>query len=227
VAVTAQRRLLLGLYVALIPLVTRPALGCDIDQWRPEIAAAAERLHVDDALIRAVIRVESDACEHTDGKPTTSAAGAMGLMQLMPPTWSRYRDRLGLGHDPYQPRENILAGTAYLHDLIRELGLLNAVAAYFAGQNAILGERNDNSRLSGATLRYVRDVLELLVSGDAQRGSEREDKARLAPRVFAIRRPSDEHGERLERRSASALFAIRRAGAKARDHYPDHAEPPR
>ncbi|WP_410468066.1 lytic transglycosylase domain-containing protein [Sphingomonas sp. JC676] len=49
-----------------------------------------------------------------DGRPITSRAGAMGLMQLMPGTWIEMRTVLGLGTDPFDPRDNILAGTCYL-----------------------------------------------------------------------------------------------------------------
>ena len=40
-------------------------------------------------------------------------AGAIGLMQVMPDTWAGLRVRYRLGGDPYDPRDNILAGTAY------------------------------------------------------------------------------------------------------------------
>ena len=43
-----------------------------------------------------------------------SPKGAMGLMQIMPGTWAELRGRLGLGTDPFDPRDNIFAGTAFL-----------------------------------------------------------------------------------------------------------------
>ena len=43
-----------------------------------------------------------------------SPKGAMGVMQIMPDTWSELRSRYGLGADPYDPRDNIVAGAAYL-----------------------------------------------------------------------------------------------------------------
>jgi len=39
-----------------------------------------------------------------------SPKGAMGLMQLMPGTWSEFRGQLGLGTDPFDPHDNIFAG---------------------------------------------------------------------------------------------------------------------
>jgi hypothetical protein len=45
-----------------------------------------------------------------DGALITSSAGAMGLMQVMPRSYETVRDRYGLGDDPYEPRNKILAG---------------------------------------------------------------------------------------------------------------------
>lgn len=42
----------------------------------------------------------------------------MGLMQIMPATWAELRERYNLGNDPYDPHDNILAGTAYLRELL-------------------------------------------------------------------------------------------------------------
>jgi hypothetical protein len=57
----------------------------------------------------------------------------MGLMQLMPTTWAEMRDAWGLGADPYDPRDNILAGTAYLARLYRRFGYPGLFGAYNAG----------------------------------------------------------------------------------------------
>jgi soluble lytic murein transglycosylase-like protein len=47
-----------------------------------------------------------------------SPKGAMGLMQIMPKTWRRAaQPSYGLGDDPWQPRDNILAGAAYLREM--------------------------------------------------------------------------------------------------------------
>jgi soluble lytic murein transglycosylase-like protein len=79
------------------PAWTSAANACDLEQWQPQVKVAAERLQVNAALIRAVSQVESAACEQTHGQPTTSSAGAKGLMPVIPATWDRYRHRLGLG----------------------------------------------------------------------------------------------------------------------------------
>ena len=109
-----------------------PAAGV-IDRWSPEIAQASSRFGVPKLWIRRVMRIESGGRELVDGKPVVSRAGAMGLMQLMPGTWRDMRARLGLGPDPFQPADNILAGTAYLRLMYDRFGYPGLFAAYNAG----------------------------------------------------------------------------------------------
>lgn len=54
-------------------------------------------------------------------------------MQIMPGTWAELRIRYRLGRDPYNPRDNILAGTAYLRELFDRYGWPGLLAAYNAG----------------------------------------------------------------------------------------------
>jgi hypothetical protein len=94
------------------------------------------------AWIRAVLRAESA------GDPRAiSSAGAMGLMQIMPATWAELRVRHRLGGDVYDPRDNILAGTAYLRELHDRYG---SVAAMLAAYNA--GPGRYEASLSGRPL---------------------------------------------------------------------------
>ena len=72
----------------------------------------------------------------------------MGLMQVMPDTWAGLRSRHGLGRDPYDPRDNILAGTAYLREMWDRYG---NVAAMLAAYNAGPG-RYDEHLATGRTL---------------------------------------------------------------------------
>ncbi|MBN9074709.1 MAG: lytic transglycosylase domain-containing protein [Rhizobiales bacterium] len=98
------------------------------DPYADHIAEASRRFGVPEAWIRAVMRAESA------GEPRAiSSAGAMGLMQIMPATWADLRARHGLGRDPYDPRDNILAGTAYLRELHNRYGSPGFLAAYNAG----------------------------------------------------------------------------------------------
>jgi membrane-bound lytic murein transglycosylase B len=79
-------------------------------------------------MIRAVLQAESG------GDPRArSSKGAMGLMQIMPETWADLRGRYALGSDPYDPRDSILAGAAYLRELLDRYGSPGFLAAYNAG----------------------------------------------------------------------------------------------
>src|SRR5688572_12183654 len=92
------------------------------------IAEAARRFGVPEHWIRAVMRVES-----AGDVRAISSAGAMGLMQIMPATWAELRARYGLGSNPYDPRDNIMAGAAYLREMYDRYGSPGFLAAYNAG----------------------------------------------------------------------------------------------
>jgi len=93
----------------------------------------AREHHLDPALVRAVIQVES-----AWNPGAVSSAGAMGHMQLMPATARRY----GARH-PFWIHENIRAGTAYLAELVELFhgDLRLAMAAYNAGEQHVLARR--------------------------------------------------------------------------------------
>jgi soluble lytic murein transglycosylase-like protein len=92
------------------------------------IAAVSEAHGVDPLLVRAVIQVESNY------RPRArSRKGAMGLMQLMPSTAREYKVR-----NPFDPRANIEAGIRHLKGLIDRFGVELALAAYNAGEGAVL-----------------------------------------------------------------------------------------
>jgi soluble lytic murein transglycosylase-like protein len=131
---------------------------CGTERWQPFIAEAAARFEIPQAWLHAVIRAESAGCESMQGRPITSSAGAMGLMQLMPATWSEFRQRLGLGNDPFDPRENILAGAAYLRELYDRYGSPGFLAAYQAGPERYEAYRLEVGPLPQATLEYLQQV---------------------------------------------------------------------
>jgi membrane-bound lytic murein transglycosylase B len=92
------------------------------------IAEASARFGIPERWIRAVMQAESA------GDPrAVSRAGAMGLMQIMPGTWAELRVRYRLGADVFDPRDNILAGTAYLREMYDRFGSPGFLAAYNAG----------------------------------------------------------------------------------------------
>lgn len=98
------------------------------DPFAGFVSEASQRFNVPERWIRAVIRVESHANLHA-----TSPKGALGLMQIMPKTWNEIRAKFALGDDPYDPRDNILAGTAYLREMHDRFGSAGFLAAYNAG----------------------------------------------------------------------------------------------
>ena len=102
---------------AVAPLSRAEAVAAHIEE-------ASRRFGIPAAWIRAVMRVESAGQVRA-----ISSAGAMGLMQIMPATWAELRIRHRLGNDPYDPRDNILAGTAYLREMHDRYGSPGFLAA--------------------------------------------------------------------------------------------------
>jgi soluble lytic murein transglycosylase-like protein len=93
------------------------------------VAEASQRFGIPEHWIVAVKRAES-----AGDVRAISSAGAMGLMQIMPDTWAALRVRYGLGRDPYDPRDNILAGAAYLREMFDRYRTIPAMlGAYNAG----------------------------------------------------------------------------------------------
>ena len=122
------------------------------DPWGPYIHEAASRFDVPELWIRSVMRVESGGRLYHNGELVTSNAGAMGLMQVMPATYDELRARHNLGDDPFNPRDNILAGTAYLREMYDIYGSPGFLAAY----NGRLDDYLTNNRaLPDETRRYV------------------------------------------------------------------------
>lgn len=119
------------------------------EPYREMIFTIASREGVDPALVQALIAVES-----AFNPRAISPKGAIGLMQLMPQTASRY----GVS-DPFDPQENVTAGIRYLRDLLRLFGgdLRKALAAYNAGENAVLMYRGIPPYRE--TSEYVQKVL--------------------------------------------------------------------
>jgi hypothetical protein len=139
--------------------VATPAVSTDaVDQWTPFIAEAARRFAIPDAWIRAVIRAESAGRTTLDGRPITSPAGAMGLMQLMPETYAELRPRFGLGPDPYDPHDNIAAGAAYLRQMFDRYGYPALFAAYNAGPERFEAYIRDGENLPAETWNYLRKL---------------------------------------------------------------------
>jgi Transglycosylase SLT domain/SPOR domain len=125
------------------------------DPWGPYVREASKRFDVPDLWIRSVMRVESGGNEYLNGQLITSGAGAMGLMQVMPETYDELRGRYSLGDDPFDPHDNILAGTAYLREMYDIYGSPGFLAAYNAGPRRLDDYLSNNRPLPDETRRYV------------------------------------------------------------------------
>jgi len=98
------------------------------DPWAAFITEASQRFGVPTHWIRAVMQAES-----AGEARAVSPKGAIGLMQIMPETYTELRARHDLGADPYDPRDNILAGAAFLREMHDRFGAPGFLAAYNAG----------------------------------------------------------------------------------------------
>ncbi len=136
-----------------------PVPGTPDDPWGPYIRSAAARFQVPERWIRAVMQQESSGrLYERDGSLITSSTGAMGLMQVMPGTYDMLRRRYGLGSDPYEPRDNILAGTAYIRDMYQRFGSPAFLAAYNAGPDRLDSYLSGGNPLPDETVNYLARV---------------------------------------------------------------------
>ncbi|MGL3214074.1 lytic transglycosylase domain-containing protein [Bradyrhizobium sp. BR 1433] len=120
------------------------------------IEEASQRFAIPAQWICSVLSIESSGDVHA-----RSPKGARGLMQIMPATWAELRERYDLGSDPYDPRDNILAGTAYLRELLDRYGSPGVFAAYNAGPSRY-EEHLAGSPLPDETRAYVSKLAKLL-----------------------------------------------------------------
>ncbi|MBZ9848095.1 lytic transglycosylase domain-containing protein [Mesorhizobium sp. CA14] len=131
------------------------------DPYAAHIAEASHRFRVPQLWIRAVMHIES-----ARDPRAVSRKGAVGLMQIMPETWAELRLRHQLGRDPYDPHDNILAGTAYLRELYDRYGSPGFLAAYNAGPGRYEASLRGRP-LPASTRAYVAKLRPLSGGGDA------------------------------------------------------------
>jgi hypothetical protein len=119
--------------------------------WEDHIAPLAAKYGVEEALVRAVIRMESGG-----QTMAVSPKGAMGLMQLMPET----AGMLGVD-DPFDPVQNLEGGIKYLSQLSDKYqgDLVKALAAYNAGPGRV--DSYGGVPPFAETQRYVKNVLSM------------------------------------------------------------------
>ncbi|MEK9285278.1 lytic transglycosylase domain-containing protein [Bradyrhizobium sp. ISRA442] len=166
----------------------RPAMSQTVKSLEGVINEASQRFAIPPNWIRSVQSIESAGDVHA-----RSPKGAMGLMQIMPATWAELRERYNLGNDPYDPHDNILAGTAYLRELLDRYGSPGVFAAYNAGP-CRYEEHLAGGPLPDETRAYVAKLANLLA-------------IELPPRWTSSGQPS----------AAATLFVTRSNLMKTRD----------
>jgi soluble lytic murein transglycosylase-like protein len=190
---------------ALLLLAATPAKADEVDRWRPMIEEASTRFGIPTSWIERVMRSESRGLTMLNGHPIRSRAGAMGLMQLMPATWTDMRARLGLGTNPDDPRDNILAGTFFLRLMYDRFGYPGLFGAYNAGPGAYAAWLAGNRRLPAETVTYLGTV-----SGTAQPMSLASQSA-VPPPLFVVRRTvAEDRSSPSATEPQASLFAVRK-----------------
>jgi soluble lytic murein transglycosylase-like protein len=149
------------------PRVLRPSITITEDNaiaipperaYASLITEAAKRYHVDEHLIASVMEAES-----AFNPFAVSRTGAMGLMQLMPDVAAEHG-----ATEPFDPRENVMAGARYLRWLLdRYDGNIElALAGYNAGPTAV--EQYGDIPPYPETQRYVKTVTRLIARSSAR-----------------------------------------------------------
>ncbi|HKD48006.1 MAG TPA: lytic transglycosylase domain-containing protein [Rhizomicrobium sp.] len=132
-------------------------------RWEPLIQQASQKFDIPAQWIRAVIRQESGGrTVLADNSPIVSAAGAMGIMQMMPDTYSEMAMQFGLGTDPFDPHDNIFAGAAYLNWLHHKYGYPAMFAAYNDGPGNIEDHLYRGRPLPEETRGYIAGIARFL-----------------------------------------------------------------
>ena len=134
-----------------------PAVTSESGRFVRFVSEAALRFGIPASWITAVMQAESRGLVRA-----VSLKGAMGLMQVMADTWSGLRSRYGLGAGPFDPRDNILAGAAYLRELHDRYCALGFLAAYNAGPRKYEDHLATGHPLRVETRAYVAALAPLL-----------------------------------------------------------------
>lgn len=125
-----------------------PGSAEQLNRYDSHILRASRKHGVDFHLVKAIIKVESDFDSRA-----VSDKGAVGLMQIMPENFSLLNLR-----NPYDPGQNIMAGTRYFRELLDQFGELKlALAAYNSGPRLV--EKLGSIPPIPETEEYVRRVL--------------------------------------------------------------------
>jgi len=161
------------------------------DPYAGFVTEAAKRFSIPERWIRAVMHAES-----SNDPGAISPKGAMGLMQLMPATWEELRVRHHLGADVFEPRDNILAGAAYLAELHDLYGSPGFLAAYNAGPGRYEKHLVTGNPLPRETIEYMAKLVPIIDTEAASvlriAARSRRDERAGAPLFFAQMKDADE-----------------------------------
>ncbi|RTM05679.1 MAG: lytic transglycosylase domain-containing protein [Hyphomicrobiales bacterium] len=183
--------LMLGM-VAVAPCACSAATGAQpiaislspqLEKWQRFVGEASTRFRVPQRWVYAVMEAESGGRTMLHGRPITSRAGAMGLMQVMPQTYEEMRGEHGLGANPYDPHDNILAGTAYLRAMFDRFGFPGMFAAYNAGPDRYDDYLRHGRPLPRETVLYLD---ELKAAGISSNDTNRFERKSQAPSTLDI-----------------------------------------
>lgn len=143
------------------PIAAKPSsIAATSNHFAVFVAEASQRFGIPASWIRAVMRAESFGDVRA-----LSPKGAMGLMQIMPATWAGLRLRYGLGANPYDAHDNIIAGAAYLRELHDRYGAPGFLAAYNAGPGRYEDHLATGRPLPAETRAYVAVLAPLIGDG--------------------------------------------------------------
>lgn len=164
----------------------QPALisqGPQLTRWQEFVAEASQRFSVPQSWIYAVMNAESRGQTMLNGRPITSRAGAIGLMQVMPGTYEELHVEHDLGADPHDPRDNILAGTAYLRAMYDRFGFPGLFAAYNAGPDRYEAHLERGKPLPRETVLYLKQLKAAGVSAAAMDQFKSKSRPPKAPKI--------------------------------------------
>ncbi|TJW47871.1 MAG: lytic transglycosylase domain-containing protein, partial [Mesorhizobium sp.] len=176
------------------------------------------RFRIPQTWIYAVMAAESSGKTMHNGRPITSRAGAMGLMQVMPGTYEEMRVEHGLGPNPHDPRDNILAGTAYLSAMFDRFGFPGLFGAYNAGPERYDEHLKRGKPLPKETVEYLTQLTGAGVSAadiEKFKGKSVARKAQSAPSGRSLFFVHD--GVRAGARNADLFVPLGRNGAEPKE----------
>ena len=204
----------------------RPRFDADsVAPWEALIAEASRRFGVPAPWVRGVMQVESSGRTTLNRRPIASPAGAMGLMQVMPETFAEMARRYGLGSDPYEPRANILAGTAFLREMYDRFGLDRFLAAYNAGPGRVEDHLRTGRPLPDETRRYVQTLAPRLIGSTGSESPAAANEVRDLTSVQALRDaalfPSRDASSLRPTPQAPSVFAASNDRSSAGDRHLD------